>query len=126
MGRGADDGRRRARRFGLRAETIAVWLLRAKGYTILARSFRINGGEIDVIARRGATIAFVEVKARPRLEDAMTAIDHRKRQRISRAARFWLTTNRWAVGHMLRGDAVFIAPRRFPRHAIGAVDLQID
>jgi putative endonuclease len=54
--------KRAASRSGWRAEQIAVLALRLKGYRILAVRFSAKGGEIDIVARRGTTIAFVEVK----------------------------------------------------------------
>ena len=118
--------RRRAHRFGLRAESIAALLLRLKGYHVLARRFAAAGGEIDLIVRRGATIAFVEVKARDDLDAAMEAITEAKRRRIGRAARIWLARNPWAAALNLRGDAVFVAPRRLPRHLAAAYRLDLD
>jgi putative endonuclease len=118
--------RRGAHLFGLRAESIAVFLLRLKGYSIVARRYAVSGGEIDLIARRGGSIAFVEVKARADLDDAASAISATKRRRIARAARVWLARNPWAAGLTLRGDAVFVAPRRLPRHAPSAYRLEID
>ena len=91
-----------------------------KGYSVIARRYAVSGGEIDLIARRGGSIAFVEVKARAELDDAAAAISAIKRRRIARAARVWLSRNPWAVGLTLRGDAVFVAPRRLPRHAPSA------
>jgi putative endonuclease len=112
-------------RGGLRAETIATLWLRGKLYSILARRYRLRGGEIDIIARRGRTIAFVEVKARATLEEAMTSITDEKRRRISRAASRWLAANPWAADHVLRADAVFVAPRRLPVHVEGAMELDL-
>ncbi len=89
--------RRRAHLFGLRAESIAALLLRLKGYHVLARRFAAAGGEIDLVVRRGATIAFVEVKARDDLDAAADAITEAKRRRIGRAARVWLARNPWAA-----------------------------
>jgi putative endonuclease len=126
MGDRRHAARRRAHRFGLRAETIATLLLRLKGYRILARRFLVAGGEIDVVAQKGQTIAFVEVKARDNLDDAASAILETKRRRISRAARVWLARNPWAAGATLRGDAVFIAPGRLPRHLGAAYRLDLD
>jgi putative endonuclease len=120
------ERRRGAHLFGLKAESLAVLLLRLKGYSIVARRYAISGGEIDLIARRGDSIAFVEVKARADLEAAADAISATKRRRISRAARVWLARNPWAAGLTLRGDAVFVAPRRLPRHAPSAYTLEID
>jgi putative endonuclease len=118
--------RRRAHRFGLRAELVAELMLRLKGYQVLSRRFAAAGGEIDLVARRGATVAFVEVKARDNLEAALNAIDPGKRRRISRAARVWLARNPWAAGLNLRCDAVFIAPGRLPRHFAAAYRLDLD
>jgi putative endonuclease len=122
----AELRRRRARSAGQRAELLAALYLRLKGYRILARGYCARGGEIDVIARRGSNIVFVEVKYRPTLIEAMTSIDASKRQRVSRAARVWLAANPWAAALTLRGDAVYLAPRQWPRHAIAAVALDFD
>jgi len=110
---------------GVRAERAASLFLRCKGYRILARRFSGAGGEIDIIARRGDTVAFVEVKLRASLLDAQMAIDGAKRQRMTRAARLWLVGNPWAARLTLRGDAVYLSPWRWPRHAIAAVALDL-
>jgi len=62
---------------------------------------------------------------RPSLAEAMIAIDSRKRQRMSRAASVWLAANPWAARLTLRGDAIYLAPWHWPRHAIGAVALDV-
>ncbi len=120
------SARRQSHLFGLRAEWLAAVWLRGKGYRILARHFVVKGGELDLIVLRGETIAFVEVKARGNLEDALIAIQELKRRRISRAARVWLTRNPWSAGWTLRGDAVFVAPWRLPRHVVAAYTLMLD
>ena len=122
----AAKARRRAHLFGLRAESVAALLLRLKGYQLLERRFAAAGGEIDLVARRGATVAFVEVKARDDLEAATIAITESKRRRIGRAARVWLARNPWAAAMNLRGDAVFVAPGRLPRHLVAAYRLEVD
>jgi putative endonuclease len=126
MGERPAAARRRAHLFGLRAEQIAALLMRLKGYRVLARRFAVSGGEIDLVVLRGRTIAFVEVKARDDLDAAASAISEAKRRRISRAARVWLARNPWAAGATLRGDAVFVAPRRLPRHLGAAYRLDVD
>jgi putative endonuclease len=118
-------GRKKARAFGLHAENLASLWLRLKFYRIVARNVVAPGGEIDLVARRGGLIVFVEVKARPTLDQAFFAIDSAKAARISRAARFWLAANGWAAGSAFRGDAVFVAPWRRPRHVEGAVPLDL-
>lgn len=120
------ERKRGAHLFGLKAESAAAILLRLKGYSILARRYCVSGGEIDLIARRGDSVAFVEVKARADLEAAALAISPTKRRRIARAAKVWLSRNGWAAGLTLRGDAVFVAPRRLPRHMQDAYRLNLD
>ncbi len=58
----APRDRKKAHGQGLRAESLAVGLLRLKGYRILARRYQIREGEIDIVARRGDTVVFVEVE----------------------------------------------------------------
>ena len=123
MSEGKDPSRRAARAFGLRAETVAALLLKARLYRILARNYRVQGGEIDVIAKRGRTIVFVEVKARGDIDDAAIAITPQKQRRFSRAANRWLATNPWAMTYTLRADAILLAPGRLPRLVENAFEL---
>jgi len=124
-GREVRSQRRAARGFGLRAEAAALALLFCKGYRILARRYHAPGGEIDLIAARGGTIAFVEVKGRPALAMARIAISEAKRRRISRAAAHWIGRHRSVTGSNFRGDAIFVAPWGWPRHVVGAFELDI-
>jgi putative endonuclease len=110
---------------GHRAEWIALLFLVSKGYRPLARRYAASGGEIDLIVMRGDTIAFVEVKARGRMDDALSAITPTKRRRFSRAVRAWLSRNGWAEGKTWRADAVFIAPKKWPQHIVSAFELEI-
>lgn len=107
------------------AEIKALGLLLLKGYRPLARRFSAAGGEIDLIMLRGDTVAFVEVKARADLDAAYLAIDARKRRRFSRAVRTWVSRNPWAMSRVLRADAVFIAPRKWPRHVVSAFEIEM-
>ncbi|MGH6935830.1 MAG: YraN family protein [Methylocella sp.] len=117
--------RAQAHRHGIFAERFAAAMLRLKGYRILACRYQVRGGEIDIVARHAETIAFVEVKVRPTLDEARTAIDFVKRRRISRAAKTWLASNPWAAPLTWRGDAVYFAPWRWPRHEIAAFELDL-
>ena len=117
--------RRRAHRSGLGAEWTAIVCLRLKGYRILARRYLVAGGEIDVIASRGTTIVFVEVKMRATMEDALVSIDAAKRRRMARAARVFISRQRLA-GLTLRADAIYCAPWRWPRHIPAAFELALD
>ncbi len=116
---------RQALKRGIRAERIAALALCLKGYRILAVRFCAKGGEIDLIVRRGTTVAFVEVKLRPDLFAAMTAIDMVKHRRMSSAARYWLARHPWAARLTLRGDAVYVVPWRWPRHIAAAIPLDL-
>jgi putative endonuclease len=119
------EARRKALSFGATAEAVAlVWLV-LRGYRILARHYLAPGGEIDIVAMKGRTIAFVEVKARPDLDTAAVSITAEKRRRICRAASFWISRNRQAAAANLRGDALFIAPWRRPRHVEDAYPLEL-
>ena len=124
-----DDERREAKRaahaFGMRAETVAALWLTLKFYRILARRYRAQGGEVDIVARRCDVIAFVEVKARGDMDDALVAITAQKQRRFSRAAARWLAENPWAAAYALRADAVFVAPWRRPRHVASFMELRV-
>ena len=121
-----DPDRRRAHLYGLEAEKIASLWLQARFYSVLDRRYTIKGGEIDLIVKRGSTVAFVEIKARARIEDAEIAIDNFKVDRIGRAARHWVARNPWAMDCHLRGDAVYLAPGRMPRHVEAAFVVAVD
>lgn len=111
---------------GLGAERLALLWLLAKGYRPLARRWSGAGGEIDLVVRRGSTVAFVEVKARATMDSAATSLDEAKRRRVRRAARDWLVRHPWATQLTLRADAVFLAPGEWPRHVVDAFPLDRD
>jgi putative endonuclease len=114
--------RRAAYRWGLSAETVAAMALRLKGYTILERRFRVSSGEIDLIARRGRVVAFVEVKARGSLDAAIEAITPRARQRIGRAASAFIGRHPVYASFDQRFDLVAVIPWRWPRHVPNAFE----
>ena len=109
-------------RTGVSAEGRAAALLMAKGYRILARRYRTPYGEIDIVARRRNLVAFIEVKARPSLDDAAYAVTPRQQARIIDAAQAWLLAHPEHAEFELRFDAMLIAPRRLPRHLLAAFD----
>jgi putative endonuclease len=108
-----------ARRRGARAEWLAAGLLRVKGYAILARGLRLPGGEIDLVARRGRVLVFVEVKARGDIAAAADALRQRQRARIVRAARAFLAMRPDLADHDARFDAILFG-RFLPRHVVDA------
>jgi putative endonuclease len=109
-------------RLGLSAETRAAAFLLAKGYRIVARRWRSPVGEIDLVARRGRVLVFVEVKARVRLDDAAEAVTPRQQRRITAAAAAWLASHPRDVNRDIRFDVVLVAPWRIPRHITAAFD----
>jgi putative endonuclease len=119
------DGRRQAAfRLGVSAEGRAALLLAAKGYRELARRWKTPVGEIDLVLRRGRTLVFVEVKARPRIDDAAWSVLPRQRRRIVAAAEAWLAAHPEHAGYDIRFDAVLVAPGRLPQHLVAAFDAE--
>ncbi len=108
--------KRKAYRLGVGAEAQASLLLSSKGYRILGRRVRLSPVEIDLVAARHGTVAFVEVKARDTVERAIEAVGPALQRRIVRAGADWLSRNPDYADHVLRFDIVAIAPGRLPRH----------
>ncbi|WP_181706354.1 YraN family protein [Chthonobacter rhizosphaerae] len=116
----------RAYRRGLFAEAFAAWLLRLKGYRIIARRHRTPVGEIDLVALRGRVVVFVEVKARHDETAAGEAVTAESRRRIVRAAGVFLNRNRRLAGRERRFDVVAVLPGRWPRHHVDAFQDRAD
>lgn len=111
-----DKRKKKAFMRGVNAEKIAAFWLQLKGYHIAARRFKTHLGEIDLIARRGNTIAIVEVKARPTLVEAMEAVGQTSAKRIEDAADLWLACQPDRERLNLRFDLIAIMPYHLPRH----------
>ena len=107
--------REAAEKRGRGAETLACWWLRLHGWRILARRARVPGGEVDIIARRRRTLAFVEVKARATQDAAAMSLDAWRLRRVVTAAER-LAPRYLKAGDDLRIDAIYIVPGRFPSH----------
>ncbi len=114
------DKRRGAERRGRRAEALAALRLRLAGWRILDRRARTGAGEIDLVVARGQILAFVEVKERATLTDAVYALGPRQRERLLRAGALWRGRHDRFAGHEVRFDLVIIAPWRWPRKIEGA------
>jgi putative endonuclease len=114
--------RRRARQFGRIAEACCAGLLRLKGFRIIARDFKVPVGEIDIIARKGRVLAFIEVKARrPAAQSASgEVLTARQRRRIIRAAEAFMMTRPDLAGLDLSFDLMLVGRWRRPRHLIAA------
>jgi putative endonuclease len=110
--------RRRARQFGRIAEACCAGLLRLKGFRIVARDFKTPVGEIDIIARKGRLLAFIEVKARRSAAEEVLTVKQRKR--IIRAAEVFMMTRPDLAGLDLSFDLMLVGRWRRPRHLAGA------
>ena len=108
--------RRRAYRRGRWSEALCRLVLMLKGYRIVASGYRVQVGEIDIVARRGRTLAIVEVKARKTLRDAAESILPRQQRRIARATTALLAQRPSLRGLLLRFDVMLVQPWRLPRH----------
>jgi putative endonuclease len=106
-----------AEKRGRSGETLAVLLLRLKGYRILGRRVRTRVGEIDLVARspRGI-LCFIEVKARSGERSAIDSVAPRQQARIARAASLFVAGKPSLAAAGMRFDIVAVAPRRLPRH----------
>jgi len=118
----SDPARQAAFRLGLSAEARAAAFLIAKGFRIAAKRWRSAAGEVDIVARRGKLLIFVEVKARERIDDAAYSVTERQKRRIAGAAAAWLAANPSDASCDIRFDALLIAPRRWPRHIAAAFE----
>ena len=107
--------RQKAYRLGHAAELRAVWRLRFGGWTILARRYRTGLGEIDIVARRGKVLAFIEVKARADEMRATDALTGRQFGRASRAASLFLARYPRHADCSVRFDAVLVSSL-WPKH----------
>lgn len=108
--------RRKAERRGRFSEYIAAAFLIAKGYRILALRVRTPVGEIDIVARKGDVVAFVEVKARSSDQMAVDAVGGFSQQRIKAASDLWLARRSDAHRLSQRYDIIAVRPWRMPRH----------
>lgn len=105
---------------GMLAEASAEIFLRTKGYSILARRFKTPSGEIDLVARRGTRVAFVEVKHRKTIDDAAESVTPRLRSRVRHAAELWLQGHEDDPTLDAAFDVVLMAPRQWPVHMTDA------
>lgn len=107
--------RKRAEQRGRNGETLAAWWLRLHGWRILAVRVKTPRGEVDLVARRGRAVAFVEVKRRATAAELDFAIDAYRLRRVAAAAeavaaRFVRPQDSQQI------DVVLIAPGVWPRH----------
>lgn len=103
--------RQQAEHKGRRAEWLASWVLRFKGYRVLKQRYKTPVGEIDIVAFKNNCLIAIEVKARKEKEQGKIALTRTQRQRIEKAAALYAGS----INHtgpvrfdvMLKGDNDF-------------------
>jgi putative endonuclease len=100
--------RKAADRRGRFAEDRAAAALAAEGWSVLARRVRTAAGEIDLVAERDGLLAFVEVKARATLGEAVAALGAAQRRRLMQAGEIWLGANPGRGETGVRFDVVVV------------------
>lgn len=99
------------RQVGTEKENLAAEYLKKKGYFIIEKNYRVRQGEIDLIARDGMCIVFVEVKYRAdgRSGDALEAVTGAKIRQISKTALFYLNQEKISIDNTpIRFDVIGI------------------
>ena len=111
--------RSEAERRGRRGETRAALWLALHGWRMLGKRVKTPRGELDLIARRGRMVSFVEVKWRNSAAELDLAIDEYRLRRVDAAAE--AVAHRYLrQGDDMRIDVLLLAPGRFPRHIVNA------
>lgn len=107
-----------SRQKGKDYEEKAVFYLTSKGYEILERNYRINKGEIDIVARDGKYIVFVEVKYRSNAYSgyAEEAVDMRKQRQISDVSIFYLNNKGYELDTPCRYDVITLSNKDVINH----------
>lgn len=116
------EARRQARRRGEEAEGIGAFWLQAQGWEVLEKNLRFRGGEIDILAREGETLVFVEIRLRKAAsaEDAISSVGRRKQDRLLRAVQAFFAENPSLADRPVRLDILGIAQR-----PDGSLDLRL-
>ena len=92
---------------------LSLWL---KGYKIIATRYKTHQGEIDLVACRGKTLAFIEVKARPDELAAGQAVSQHQQTRLARTGALFLSRQRGFSRFAVRFDVMLVLPWRWPKH----------
>jgi putative endonuclease len=114
--------RHAAHTHGHRAETIALWYLRLKGYRLLAQRYKTPLGEIDLIMHKRQTTIFIEVKARATVDSALLAVTPQQSRRISAAASYFTAHHANPAMSFQRFDIVAVPSYLWPTHIKNAFD----
>ncbi|AZU02666.1 hypothetical protein X907_0116 [Glycocaulis alkaliphilus] len=113
--------RQRAERRGRRGEWLAVAMLILTGWRIVGRRVKTPLGEIDIIARKGRVLAFIEVKWRASEPAAREAFHPRQQARLMRAAALWRARRTSLHRMATRFDLICVSPGRWPLRLSGVL-----
>lgn len=111
--------RQDAERRGRRGEHFAAWWLRLRGWRVLGQRIKTPRGEVDLIARRGRVVAFIEVKWRSTAQQRDQSIDEYRLRRVAAAVEA-VAHKFMREGDTARIDVMLLAPRHLPRHITNA------
>lgn len=112
--------RRRAEAKGRRAEWLAALALMLRGYRIVTMRYKTPLGEIDLVARKGNLITFIEVKARRDLTTGVDAVSYTAQQRIAAAGELFISKQPDSNQLSWRHDIIVVSPWKWPVHLPGA------
>nr|WP_314446413.1 YraN family protein [uncultured Sphingomonas sp.] len=96
---------------------MAAWYLRCKGWNILAERVRTPVGEVDLVARRGKVLAFIEVKARATRAAAEQSLNQARLRRVAAAAEL-LVPRFLEDADEIRIDVIYMVPGQLPQHLV--------
>ena len=124
QGETVTQARQEAERRGRQTEALSALFLRLKGWRILDTRVRTGAGELDLVARRGGVIAFIEVKQRRSMDAARYAVTPRQQTRLIRAASLWRSRHPHLAHLQPRFDVFVWTGRGWPRHIQGAFAIE--
>jgi putative endonuclease len=109
--------REAAEALGRWGERRAAWWMRLHGWRIIGERVKVRAGEIDLIAKRGTIVAFIEVKTRATQAELDIAIDAYRLRRVIAAVE--AVAHKYAEeGDDIRIDVILIAPKLMPQHLV--------
>ncbi len=91
---------------GVKAEEFAADFLKGRKFDILETRYKTKFGEIDIIAKKGDILCFIEVKVRAKISDALEAVTRRAQKRIENSALFFLSENPDYMNYNMRFDVI--------------------
>ena len=105
---------------GKYAEWLCAIVLFFKGYRILKWRYKTPVGEVDLVAQRGKSLVFIEVKARPNHGAGVEAVTQKAKKRITRAGEHFLMKHPRYINFSIRFDVMVVSGISVPYHVINA------